>query len=939
MFLRSFTFLSFVCGLTAQAELLFHEPFDAPVGTELDQLSTPLGGSGMWVDTSSGAGTGTPAAAAADMTVRANGSNLSQTWQGIPAASGFANSGAYLEGLRRDNNEGHIVLSSTVTDEFVDGTTIWLSFVAAAATNSSNDNHHEINVALGAGAFAGTEGAGDNRGQLHTGAALGVGSNPNLSTSVVQAAYWDASGDQNLSASTLNRITPQQLFIAKIEFGATDMVTVGTFDVSGAFLLDEAGFNAATTVTNSAALDESSFNTLAFDAVRANFDEFRIATTFDEVIGVSVPSEPVERELTNLVYDQVNDQFTLSWSSNPGGNTGIYWSKDLNYFYPDVNQSIPSHPTLNETTFGPFANPVPNAPKMFFRLGDPDTESPTILAVSSEAGEVTVTFSKVLLAGSPTDSANYGLEGPDGEVITITAARIGDPPNTVILTISQELEFGSEYTLSVSQVADPVGNIIAANTEVLLIPLDPDLTVPLIITEVMASNSVSPYNTTEFLDEDGDSSDWIEIYNPFDFGINLDGWFLSDDAANLSKWRFPSVVIPGKGYLLVFASTKNRASAFGELHANFQLSAGGEYLGLSMPDQETVSEFAAEYPKQVAGVSYGLPEASENAPRNYRYFDVPTPGSANSETAFMGIVGDTEFDQDRGLYDAAFDINLSSHTPSAVIRYTLDMSEPTEANGMTFTAGTPISISDTTCLRARAFLSGWLPSNTDTQTYIFPDNVRNQSSSIPGFPNSWGGDPADYAMNQSVVSQFTAEDLKDALLSLPSISIVTEMDHLFDSSTGIYSNARSEGIAWERPTSVEWIDHTGGPEFQVNAGLRMQGNAARDLPKKPFRLIFKSIYGPSKLNFPLFTNAENVAESFDTIILRANAQGLRYGARTQISDENGRRTALDMGTPQSHGTYAHLYVNGAYWGFTIRANVLKRASAKTISAEKKKSGM
>ena len=143
---------------------------------------------------------------------------------------------------------------------------------------------------------------------------------------------------------------------------------------------------------------------------------------------------------------------------------------------------------------------------------------------------------------------------------------------------------------------------------------------------------------------------------------------------------------------------------------------------------------------------------------------------------------------------------------------------------------------------------------------------------------------------------------------------MTDMDHLFDSSNGIYANPRNEGIAWERPTSVEWIDHTGGPEFQVNAGLRIQGNAARDLPKKPFRLLFKSIYGPARLEFPLFSGAKDAVESFDTIILRANAQGLNFGARTQIADENGRRTALDMGTPQAHGTYAHLYVNGAYWG-------------------------
>ena len=910
---KKFAYLA-LCTFPAHAELLFHEPFDATAGTTLDALAPPTGASGSWVDTSSGAGTGTPSATFSEMTIRDNGTSNSQNWQGIPATSAYPNTGGYLEGLRRDNNEGHILLSTTVTDQFTAGNTIWLSFVAAAATNSSNDNNHEVNVAIGAGAFAGTEAGGDNRGQLHAGEAIGVGSDPFTTTSPLQATFWNEAGAQNLSAASLARIQPQQLIIAKIEFGPTDTITVGNFDVSSAFSLTEADFDAATTVTHSTALDESAFDTLAFDAVRANFDEFRIATTFDMAVGSSTPLEEVERRLTNMNYDTISDEFTLTWTSNPDDLTGIYWSEDLRYFFPSVHLAIPSSQNSNETTFGPFANPISNAPRMFLRLGDPDNEAPTLLSVSNDGREVRVTFSEPLLPGSPSDLTNYSLTGPNGAVIPISNASIGDPPTTVILTISQDLSFGTQYTLSVNDIADPAGNVIAANSESTFVPLDPAIGIPLIINEVMASNSVSPYNSAILLDEDGDSSDWIEIHNPLGFAINLDGWFLSDDDTNPTKWSFPSVVIPGNGYLLVFASNKNRTGFASELHTNFQLSSGGEYLGLSMPDQQTVSEFTSEYPEQVSGVSYGLPSASNPSPANYRYFDAPTPGLPNIETPFLGIVGDTSFDQDRGLYDDPFVVNLSSVTSGATIRYTLDMSEPTETNGLTFTPGIPIQVSDTTCLRARAFMTGWLPSNTDTQSYIFPDNVINQASNISGFPSSWGSAPADYAMNPSVTAQFTNQEFKDALLSLPTISIVTDMDHLFDSSSGIYSNPRSEGLAWERPTSVEWIDHTGGPEFQVDAGLRIQGNAARDLPKKPFRLLFKSIYGPSKLDFPMFPDAADAAESFDTIILRANAQGLNFGSRTQIADENGRRTALDMGTPQAHGTYAHLYVNGAYWG-------------------------
>ena len=59
-----------------------------------------------------------------------------------------------------------------------------------------------------------------------------------------------------------------------------------------------------------------------------------------------------------------------------------------------------------------------------------------------------------------------------------------------------------------------------------------------IISEFMASN------TTVIADEDGDYSDWIEIYNPTTSPINLDQWCLTDDADVLAKWRFPAAT-PG----------------------------------------------------------------------------------------------------------------------------------------------------------------------------------------------------------------------------------------------------------------------------------------------------------------------------------------------------------------------------------------------------------
>jgi hypothetical protein len=108
-------------------------------------------------------------------------------------------------------------------------------------------------------------------------------------------------------------------------------------------------------------------------------------------------------------------------------------------------------------------------------------------------------------------------------------------------------------------------------------------------------------------DRDGDSPDWIEIQNDSAVTVNLAGWYLTDSPTNLSKWTFPATNLAGGGYLVVFASGKDRAVAGEELHTSFQLDNAGEYIALVAPDGVTVvSAFSPQYPPQHANVSYGF---------------------------------------------------------------------------------------------------------------------------------------------------------------------------------------------------------------------------------------------------------------------------------------------------------------------------------------------
>ncbi|NWK57540.1 CotH kinase family protein [Verrucomicrobiaceae bacterium N1E253] len=114
-------------------------------------------------------------------------------------------------------------------------------------------------------------------------------------------------------------------------------------------------------------------------------------------------------------------------------------------------------------------------------------------------------------------------------------------------------------------------------------------------------------NDSGIRDEDGDRSDWIEIHNDGSQVLDLAGWHLTDESSDLVKWRFPSVQLDAGASLLVWASSKDRRVSGSELHTNFKLSKGGEYLALVAPDGASVEHaFSPSYPPQVADVSYGM---------------------------------------------------------------------------------------------------------------------------------------------------------------------------------------------------------------------------------------------------------------------------------------------------------------------------------------------
>lgn len=305
-----------------------------------------------------------------------------------------------------------------------------------------------------------------------------------------------------------------------------------------------------------------------------------------------------------------------------------------------------------------------------------------------------------------------------------------------------------------------------------------------------------------------------------------------------------------------------------------------------------------------------MPELSQTliTPAGQHFFSTPTPGAPNTSDTWQP---DLTFSVPHGFYDQPFALTLSTTTPGATIYYTVDGSAPSASNGAVYSS--PINISKTTAVRAVSIIGGQAGVSS-TESYIFLDNVINQSNTQPGLPTSWGAQTADYAMDPRITTDPAySSQLKQALLSIPSMSIVTSTADMF-SPSGIYSNPL--GTA-DIAASLEYILPDGTTGFQINADLQMEGGVGRSpqFEKHSFRFFFKTGYGPTKLIYPLFGG--DATDTFDNLTIRAGFNDTwSWGDdRTQfLRNAFANDTMLAMGEPGSHENFVNLYVNGVYWG-------------------------
>jgi hypothetical protein len=451
------------------------------------------------------------------------------------------------------------------------------------------------------------------------------------------------------------------------------------------------------------------------------------------------------------------------------------------------------------------------------------------------------------------------------------------------------------------------------------------------ISEVQASNQ------STFSDEDGNHEDWIELHNVLTETLDLKGWSLTDDATNPRKWIFSGGTLAANGYLVVFASDKNRNFPGSNFHTNFKLTATGDYLALYDPSGKKVQELNP-IPRLDTDFSYGLYQGV------WVGYSIASPGAENTDNGLYQFP-DPVFSVARGLYTKNFDVEITCGVPDAQIYYTMDGSVPSATNGTLYTGS--LFVNGNRIFRAIAIAdpaSGSFLGNSGvtTCTYLFPEKIVQQVNNPLGYPSTWGSytgisgtATADYGMDPDLIGESAYKDsVIQSFYDLPIVSLVTDKNNFFnqvdDAVTGgiyIYTEPNYDDFTktlrpWERPVSLEYINANTNEAFQADCGVQLHGGASRwadKSPKHSLRIDFRDDYGIGKLRYPFF--GSDGPKEINSFFLRAG-----FGYTWVHWDNNGRKIAIysrdewhkliqrRMGNFGSHTMYAHLFINGMYWG-------------------------
>ena len=406
----------------------------------------------------------------------------------------------------------------------------------------------------------------------------------------------------------------------------------------------------------------------------------------------------------------------------------------------------------------------------------------------------------------------------------------------------------------------------------------------LVINEVMQSN-VETYQYDE-LNEIPDS--WVELYNTTDQTINLKDYSLWDKNKPKKAWQLPDQTVAAKSWVLIFCDKEDES---GGMHASFRLDSGKASVFL-FKNGEPVDSIVDLQKQKSPDIAYGRKTDGSD---EWGYQLTPTPGTANTGEIcdYDHVLGEPVFSElGRVVQEGSETIMLTLSLPDgapegAKIYFTNNGAEPTTKSAE---FKNPITIKESTVIRAKVFCDGWLSPVSSVQSYIF-------------HPRS---------------------------MTIPVVSLVTNKKYLDDKTHGIFENNKVAKVRndWRRPVNFEFFNAENSNSILNQLGeTRIQGGQSRENALKSMVIYANKRFGEKRLAYEFFPDQKPGISDYKSVSLRNGGNDFSYlfFRDAIIQRTMGQHVDLDWQACRS----VVLYINGEYKGML---NLRERANEDNIFA-------
>ena len=423
-------------------------------------------------------------------------------------------------------------------------------------------------------------------------------------------------------------------------------------------------------------------------------------------------------------------------------------------------------------------------------------------------------------------------------------------------------------------------------------------------------NEVCAHNLSLSLDDAGENSDYIELYNPSYTLVPLDGFCLTDQGEVQEAHRLSGINIAPRSYLLLFANgaakteqTEEEGEAF--IHLGFRIREKGETLTLFDRGGAVIDQ--VNVPELVADVTYARLQDGRDS---WDIVKNGTPGESNEKlTAYViPTLAEPVFSAKSGFHEQPFALSLQAGE-GETIYYTLDGSTPT-ADSACYTG--PIWIEDASEKENHYANIENIAIDGDYQ----PDHRIDKGTVVKAVCVNEKGETSDIA-SQTYFVDFAS---KSGYERVRIMSVVVENDDFFSPDRGIYvlgdkyrdwvayredmgysfaANYTHPDKTTERPVTVTLFDTDGTLFTEERIGVRVRGGSSRNLRQKGFNFYTRKEYGEDPLG--LAAKMLRTSGSIDTNV-------------TMLRDVFNQSLMADRHLDIQQGEPCMVFLNGEFWG-------------------------